>query len=302
MRLLDAKRYTKTIDKMNKNKRLLISFSGGETSAYMSHLLINSKNYEEIIVIFANTGQENEETLQFVDSCDKLFGLNVVWLEAKVFQGERKGTAYTVVDLDTASRDGGPFEEAIKKYGISNKANPFCTRELKLRPITKYVRDLGWKKGTYDTAIGIRFDEIDRMSSNFVENKIIYPLIENKVTKKEVREFWEKQPFRLQLHEHQGNCKWCWKKSKRKLLTLAVETPEIFEFPKKMENQYSGNGFKRDVDFRRVFFRGNTSTMELLEEAKLPFNKFVDGYRVTVENFNEDLDSAGACSESCEVF
>lgn len=284
------------------SKRLLISFSGGETSGYMSSLLVKTQDYDEVVTIFANTGQENEETLEFVDACDKLFNLNVVWVEAKVFHGEKKGTSYTVVDFSSAARRGEPFEEVIKKYGIPNQANPQCTRELKLRPITKYVRDLGWKHGTYDTAIGIRFDEVDRMSAGFLENRIVYPLIEAKITKKEVREFWEKQPFRLNLHEHQGNCKWCWKKSKRKLLTLAAETPEIFEFPMRMEQMYAGNGAKRDENFKRVFFRGNKSTADILEEAVLPFDKFVDGYRVTVENFDEDMDSAGACSESCEVF
>ena len=287
---------------MNINKKLLISFSGGETSAMMTHLLLKNNTYDEVVVIFANTGEENEETLSFINKCDKYFGFNVIWVETKVYHGERKGSGYTIVNYDTASRLGKPFEEIIKKYGIPNQKQPICTRELKLAPITKYVRNLGWYNGTYDTAIGIRFDEMDRVSSKFSENNLVYPLIDLKVTKKEVREFWEIQPFRLNLHEHEGNCKWCWKKSKRKLLTLAKNTPEIFNFPMRMEQEYGNAGFNLDPEYKRVFFRGAKSSKDILNESKLPFEPFIDGYRVTVDNFNEDLDSAGACSESCEVY
>jgi len=283
-------------------KKLLISFSGGETSAYMTYQFLKNNDYDEVVVIFANTGQENEETLNFVNKCDLAFNFNVVWVETKVFHNERKGSGFTLVNYETASRNGEPFEEIIKKYGIPNQKQPICTRELKLAPITKYVRSLGWESGSYDTAIGIRFDEMDRVSSKFLQNNIIYPLVDNKITKKEIREFWELQNFRLNLHEHQGNCKWCWKKSKRKLLTLARETPEIFKFPMRMEQEYANAGFNSDPEYKRVFFRGAISTIELLEESKKNFELFTDGYRVSIENFNEDLDSSGACSESCEVF
>lgn len=62
---------------------LIISFSGGRTSAFMSLFL--KKYYEnsnrELHFIFANTGKEREETLEFVNKCSKEFDLNVIWLE-----------------------------------------------------------------------------------------------------------------------------------------------------------------------------------------------------------------------------
>ena len=48
-------------------KRLLVSFSGGETSAFMAQWLWRHKRDQyDMVFVFANTGQENEETLDFV--------------------------------------------------------------------------------------------------------------------------------------------------------------------------------------------------------------------------------------------
>ena len=66
-------------------KKLLISFSGGETSAFMAQWLWNNKQHEfDMIFVFANTGEENEETLEFVEKCSDYFGFNVIWVEANV--------------------------------------------------------------------------------------------------------------------------------------------------------------------------------------------------------------------------
>ena len=66
-------------------KKLCVSFSGGETSGYMAQYLKKHKQDEyDMVFVFANTGSENEETLKFVDQCDKAFNLNVVWVEAVI--------------------------------------------------------------------------------------------------------------------------------------------------------------------------------------------------------------------------
>ncbi|SAK88039.1 hypothetical protein AWB76_06270 [Caballeronia temeraria] len=125
---------------MNQKPRLLVSFSGGRTSAYMSKLLkAKYADKYELLFVFANTGQEHENTLIFVDRCDKEFGLNLVWVEAEVIHEARKGTSFRQVTFDTASRAGEPYEQIIRKYGIPNRNFPHCNRELKLRPIYAYA-------------------------------------------------------------------------------------------------------------------------------------------------------------------
>jgi hypothetical protein len=261
---------------------LLVSFSGGKTSAYMSHMLKeNCSDKYNLFYVFANTGQEKEETLEFVDKCDKYFGLNLTWVEAKVNKTHRKGTTHTIVNYDTADRTGSNFEDVIKKYGIPNVNFPHCTRELKQRPINHYAKIRGVP---YFTAIGIRGDEYRRVKKN--QDAFVYPLADWwPTTKEQVDEFWESQPFNLKLDAYQGNCSWCWKKSFKKLFMLIDNDPKIFDFPRKMEKLHSMCG---PSDREQVFFRTTLSTNALfrLHKAERIYN----------------LDKDDGCSESCEMY
>lgn len=260
---------------------IIVSFSGGKTSAYMAYKIKNelSKHFN-IVFLFANTGQEHEKTLEFVDRCDKEWGLNVIWLEAKINKG-RKGTTYKVVNFDTASRDGQPFIEVCAKYGLPNKTYLHCTRELKLNPMLAYRKS---EVGYAYFAVGIRLDEFDRIANNHQEIGIIYPLIDKWPTRKvNILEFWDKQDFCLDLPDHLGNCLWCYKKSDAKLAKVIEYDETIFRFPAYLENEFSEVQSKSE-EYKRKIFRGNRSTKELIE---------------TVDISNTE---SNGCSEQCDAF
>lgn len=273
-------------------KKLLVSFSGGETSAYMAQWLWNNKSAEyEMIFVFANTGRENDETLDFVQKCEKYFEFPVVWVEAVVYPGKRKGSTHKVVNYYSASREGQPFERVIKKYGIPNQRFPHCTRELKQNPIRSYAK-AHWNGEEYYTAIGIRNDEIDRMSAKAKQWNLIYPLIScNPKTKPEINTWWNNHPFRLNLKGYQGNCKTCWKKTDSKLFQIAKEDKTHFDFDIRMEETYPRIGpefSKYDNQPDRVFFRKSRSAKDILTLAQ-DFDGIV-------------IDDSDVYSESCEVF
>ena len=266
--------------------KLLISFSGGRTSAFMTkYLLENMRDkYSDIVVVFANTGCEDDRTLEFIHRCDAYFNFNTVWIEPAINPKLGQGTKHTIVDFNTADRKGDNFEKMIIKYGLPNRAFPMCTDRLKLAPITSYIRSIGWKSKTYDSAIGIRVDEMDRVSKNMVRDRLIYPLVEDcKMTKEGIRQWWNKQPFDLDIKEHEGNCLWCYKKSKRKLLTLMRERPDVFDFPERMEKYKSNRGDERQI------FRGKQTVNDLRNDSIKDFKLF------------EDVDLPNGCSESCEA-
>lgn len=277
--------------------RLFVSMSGGRTSAYMTRKLqmANWSGYSDVRVVFANTGQEHEATLEFVERCSDAWGIDVVWVEAVAHPTLRKGSTHRRVDFQSASRDGRPFEDVIAKYGIPNRSYPHCTRELKLNPMRSYLDSIGWKRGSYDTAVGIRVDEIDRMSSKADAERIVYPLVSaNPATKADVNEWWSRQPFDLEIPDHLGNCTWCWKKSFNKLLRISYEQPSRLEFPLRMEREHGLSGSNRDGT-HRTFFRQHVRAVDILAAP------LIDG-TINGEGSTLDLEVAGSCSEGCEVF
>lgn len=81
----------------------IISFSGGRTSAYMLHRIIQAHGGtlpDDVIPVFANTGREMPATLDFVRDCSAAWGINVVWLE---FTG-RRTDGFQAVNHNSAAR------------------------------------------------------------------------------------------------------------------------------------------------------------------------------------------------------
>jgi len=197
---------------------ILFSFSGGRSSGMMGHLLHKHPRYKgkTIITIFANTGKEREETLEYVNECDKRYGWNVVWVEAVITQEQGVGPKFKVVTFETATRihQHGPFDDLIQKMDIPNPSKKHhCTRDLKCVPMHKYMRSIGYVPKDYVSAIGIRGNEPRRLT--FDVDKI-YPLADFAINELAVRQFWKRQPFDLRLDDYQGNCNLCFQKSEDK--------------------------------------------------------------------------------------
>jgi hypothetical protein len=281
-------------------KNILISFSGGRTSAFMAKMIQLHPIYKDYkkLFIFANTGKEKEETLVFVDKCDKEFNLNLVWVEADVNQEKGKGTNYKVVDFETASRKGEPFEKVIRKYGLPSKVYRHCTRDLKEIPIDKYAKEY-FNGEEYLTAIGIRADERHRVGNN---PKKIYPLSLSGIDEKIVRDFWDRQDFDLELKDYEGNCDLCFLKSVRKKLTIIKQNPDTAKWWADMEDAYEGVTLKENVTFatHRVKFDAHRdlSIPDLIEMAKQPFVMAHDKHELRKQQgnlFDMDIDLEFDC-------
>ena len=287
-------------------RRIFCSFSGGESSGEMVlQVQLALRPGDEMTVGFANTGEEDERTLAFVDRCDREFGWNIVWLEAVVHPEDRVGTTHRVVTFETATRGPALFEAMCAKYGLPGPGFLHCTRELKQRPMASYLRSIGWERGTFVTAIGMRADELDRQDPQAKAKGYVYPLIQADVRKRGVHAAWDARPFQLGMREHEGNCRWCWKKSLRKHLTLCVEAPEVFDTPQHLERTYAEAG---SGDQTRRIFRDNRTTDDLFALSAQPFEPFVDQRGKGQQEFHfapafdPELDLGGSCGESCEPY
>ena len=230
-----------------------ISFSGGRTSAYMLWRVLQSnggKLPEDAIVCFANTGKEEEETLQFVHDCETKWGVEIHWLE---YINEEP--RFKRVDFASANRDGTPFEQLIRKRNyLPNPVTRFCTAELKIRTIHKYLKSIGWKDHNETSDwVGIRADEMRRAAKM---DRSRTPLVSAGVTVHDVNHFWQEQSFNLNLPTYNGrtlagNCDLCFLKPASQVASLIAEKPERGIWWAKMEalalaSKPSGAVFRSD--------------------------------------------------------
>jgi len=205
----------------------LISFSGGRTSAYMLHEILRAYDGrlpDDVVVAFANTGKEREETLRFVHDCQIHWSVRVRWVEWRP-------EGFEEVGFNSASRSGEPFAGVIaKKKYLPNAVARFCTIELKIRVMRDFCRSLGWDR--WVNVIGLRYDEGLRVMKALARNEAakerfttVMPLSKARVTKRDVLAFWSQQPFDLQLLPHEGNCDLCFMKSRGKLEAIIRDNP-----------------------------------------------------------------------------
>lgn len=220
----------------------VISFSGGRTSAYMLRKILDAHGGtlpDDVVVTFANTGKEREETLVFVRECGERWGVPIVWLEY-IVTGEPESPrdlasaeSFRVVSFETASRNGEPFEAAIRLRGYLPGAGlRYCTELLKLRTQARHALSLGWSEWT--RIVGLRADEWHRVvkarDRGHQHGETECPLATARVTEADVLAFWDAQPFDLGLKNYEGNCDVCFLKSLPKRVQLARDNPEQFDW------------------------------------------------------------------------
>jgi 3'-phosphoadenosine 5'-phosphosulfate sulfotransferase (PAPS reductase)/FAD synthetase len=210
----------------------VVSFSGGRTSAYMLRQVLDSNDDQsDLVVTFANTGKEHPATLEFVRECAERWAVPIIWLE---FRDNEAG--FEVVDFASASRQGEPFEALIRKRKyLPNPVTRFCTIDLKIRIIHKYLRSLGLstENNPVDMMTGIRADEPRRVMKirhrkSTSESKwatMVMPLADAGVGVQDVTDFWAAQPFDLMLptingRTLEGNCDLCFLKGAKQVYSI----------------------------------------------------------------------------------
>lgn len=262
----------------------LISFSGGRTSAYMLHEIIRAydgKLPDDVVVAFANTGKEREETLRFVHECGSRWGVPIFWIEWR--DGER---TFERVGPTSASRRGEPFAALIgKKQRLPRGPERWCTEYLKVRPLHDLMRSLGHgEPGQYTEVIGLRNDEGHRILKGLARaekdgRRVRYPLASAKVSKPNVKAFWHgpggryetstrPQGFDLELPDLWGNCDLCF------AMGAAIRRERIRQRPS-VAHWWAGQEF-------RV---GGTFSMR---ESVLDLERQVEGIIATPDLFDDD--------------
>ena len=273
-------------------EKIFISFSGGRSSALTTKILVEHYGKENCIILFANTGKENEETYHFVSDCAKNWNYDIIWIEA-IFQNydgsksQRDCIGFKVVNENNFRRnnlkvkhDSTPYGDMINTFGmIPNRMARFCTEYLKVIPMQKYLESIG--VSNYKTAMGIRYDEPVRVQKHL--DKLL-PLNDFKITKKMVLDWWGKQEFDLQLEEQNGNCDLCPLKSERKIKTILRNNPTSAKWWLEHETKMGSHFFRKPMS-------------ELLQLSKLRFSLFHENQNTQQMIFGDELEISCFCGD-----
>jgi hypothetical protein len=287
--------------KIENCKNIFCSVSSGYSSVMMAIILKDLYPDYKIVYGMANVSKERKESLEFMNECDKYFNLNLNWIET-VFK--KRGISFVLKNYHELLTNGEIYENGIQKLGVPSKINTWCNRDMKTVPMKKFADSI-FGKNNYSIAIGIRSDEIDRISKNYKTNNIFYPLIDENIDSIKRNKFWENQPIKIKIPAFKGNCDFCFKKSKRKLLTILSDEPNTVDWWLKMENKYSNieikgkplyNSYVKKGGF--FFNRLNQPIPSIIEDSKKPFKKATDEYI----NENYELDNEDDCGVSCSAF
>jgi 3'-phosphoadenosine 5'-phosphosulfate sulfotransferase (PAPS reductase)/FAD synthetase len=237
-----------------------ISFSGGRTSGYMLHQIAEANGGipDRCKVVFANTGREMPQTLDFVQECGDRWDIPITWVEYL-----DAAPRFTVVSHNSASRDGEPFEALIRRRRyLPNQQARFCTGDLKVKPSARYLVSIGWEH--WMSALGIRADEMRRVNREPQKERWQrwYPLADAGVTKHHVMDFWGRQSFDLRLPNIKGNtalgnCDGCFLKSEATLAMLARDYPERHAWWERMEAQTTEATTAAAARFRKDYTRSS---------------------------------------------
>ena len=144
------------IDRRLKNTKILISVSGGKDStAMVLHMLERGLSWEQMDMIYMDTGWEHASTYKYLDYLESFFDQKIkrLKLSVPVKEDHIEFVSYIECRLGFES----PFVRMVlKKQFFSSRILKWCTAELKLKPFIKYISDLD---DDYVDLVGIRREE-----------------------------------------------------------------------------------------------------------------------------------------------
>lgn len=264
------------MNKMNDN--LMVTVSGGRSSAMMARHIQTNKKYEKYnkVYVFCNTGMERPETIDFLKKIEKHWNMTINKIEGVYSSVMDEGVGFKLIDnWDDLNMDALPYEQAIMHKnkgvfnGLPNQDAPYCSENLKTIPAKKFCDSI-FGVNNYKKAIGFRKEDMPKRIS-WAEIKKdkdrIFPLItdfENPISQFDLNKWFDKQNFKLEIHGRYGNCELCWKKSDENLMANIRYGTRFIEWQNKMEIKYNS-----------VSFRDYRSILDLVELSK-NFNAEID--------------------------
>lgn len=212
-------------------RKVVVGFSGGVTSAWCAGWALQNFPREEVVLLWHDTKEEDEDTYRFKDQMAAALGMPI-----------------------TERSDGRSVTEVARDEGkLPNDMSAFCSRILKQEQGNKYICDL--QQEGYDEiirVIGYSAMEPSRVqfatalgwkqSSFFCNVYPRFPLIETKTTKQQCWDWCNctmgVTPPRMYEWSDHANCPGCFRGGKDYWLAVKRNMPEVFERRKALEEEF----------------------------------------------------------------
>jgi len=219
--------------------RHVVSFSGGKDSTALGIYLLENYPQIDLEFLFCDTGAELEETYQFIERFEAIFGVKIKRLNALKLLGieEKRGRS--------------PFDVYLKEYYGGYLPSPqarWCTRVLKIEPFEK---EIGMDR-TY-SYIGIRADEkrLGYQQKPVVLSEApnilpVYPFKENGIGLEEVKSILNDSGLGMPSYykwRTRSGCYFCFYQQVGEWQGLKEYHPILFEKAKTYEKNENGKKY-----------------------------------------------------------
>lgn len=165
---------------MEKTKKYIVSLSGGKDStAMLLKLIENNEPIDEII--YCDVGKEFPQMYDHIAKLEKYIGQKIT-----VLKSEKNYDYYMFDHIKTKGKNIGQ-----KGYSWAGIKQRWCTSKLKTDVIQKYLKEK-YGKNEVIQYVGIACDETKRIKN---DPKIIYPLVEYKMTEQDCLEYCYSKGF-----------------------------------------------------------------------------------------------------------
>jgi hypothetical protein len=251
---------------MEQIKKYVLSYGGGVNSSALYFYIVHIKKLPLDLVIFANTGEESEETMDTV--------------RRMKLQCEKDGIEF----MEVQSNYGRLVDYYRNKQAIPSMFRRDCTSKFKISPIRQnyrlYMKRYADKKKDIKLIqyIGIAWDEASRMTKsdvNYIEYS--YPFCDDRINRKGNEEILDQFNFKAS----KSGCNGCFFQSKQKWVELYKNNPKEFQRWKEMEE----NNRHYHRDSKPLFLNGAYSLKDI--------EKMVN--QKTLENWVKDNDEDLNC-------
>lgn len=210
------------------------SWSGGKDSTYMiDELLRRNMPLDEII--FCDTGYEFKSMYEYIEMVEKYWKEkypNLVITKLNFGKGKEIWEKWSMGEYTKGEKLG------IKRGFPDHLGMSWCTRELKINPSQKYVKEK-YNKCDVKFYIGIAVDEPSRVR----EGNELYPMVDWNITERQAAEILLERGLHNPLYNtfHRTGCFLCPKQALGSLYKLWKIYPKEWQILVEMQKYYEEN-------------------------------------------------------------